>query len=80
MTGREVGRRPIGRPRVASDELVDLIDRMNNAGQSFETIAQWLTKAGVPTPGGRPRWHSKCVWNVVNTVSAKKYLANSRCS
>ncbi|MRH87617.1 hypothetical protein GFY24_09145 [Nocardia sp. SYP-A9097] len=52
MTGNDAGRRPVGRPRVASDELVGLIDRMNKAGQSFETIAQWLTEARIPTPGG----------------------------
>lgn len=52
-----------GRPAEASSErkVIDTIIELRDGGMSFDTIAHFLTKMGVPTKTRRKKWNGGCV-------------------
>lgn len=54
----------IGRPRLATADLVDRICIEHEAGASFGAIADRLTDDGILSPQGRPGWQSSTVRRV----------------
>lgn len=51
----------IGRPRLATADVVDRICRQREAGASFGAIARSLTDDGILSPQGRPGWQPSTV-------------------
>lgn len=63
----------IGRPRLATADLVDRICRERESGASFATIATRLTADNVLSPAGRPTWQPSTVRRIYNAT--KKAVA-----
>jgi len=63
-------KRPRGRPRLCTDEVLHRVLAMRNAGQPYQAICDVFNAEGVPTPAGRPYWWPSHVWRLVHTRSA----------
>ncbi|WP_442942821.1 recombinase family protein [Nocardia sp. NBC_01503] len=68
-------KRRAGRPRAASDALLDLVADLQASGMSLRVTARWLTDQKIPTPRRTEQWDHSNLRNVLRTDSAKQYLA-----
>jgi len=59
----------LGRPREISEEVVERIGKLHEAGLSVAAIARKLNQENVPTPRGG-RWHSPGVKRALSWVRA----------
>jgi hypothetical protein len=59
------GRAGRGRPRLASDDLVQRIHAARSGGMPLRAIATTLEADAVPTPTGKTRWHPSTVANIL---------------
>lgn len=66
---KRAGKR-IGRPRLATIDLVDRICTAREAGESFGSIARTLTDEGVLSPAGKPTWQPSTVRRIYNAAEA----------
>jgi len=64
MAAAKAKGKQIGRPRLATADLVDRICIERDAGASFGAIARGLTDDGILSPQGRPGWQPSTVRRV----------------
>ncbi|UMG92836.1 recombinase family protein [Nocardioides sp. TF02-7] len=65
---RAKGKR-IGRPRLATADVVDAIVTARDGGESFASIARTLTGGGVLSPQGRSTWQPSTVRRIYNAAT-----------
>jgi hypothetical protein len=62
-----------GRPRLCSDQLLQRVITMRNAGASYRLICDTLNKERVATPAGSARWWPSHVCRLLHTRSAEEF-------
>ncbi len=62
-----------GRPEIVEEEAAVIREIYNMCldGMSYGHIAQTLTKNGIPTPAGKPRWHIATVKSILQNEKYK---------
>ena len=68
LAARKARGQHIGRPRLATTDVVRRILEERAAGKSFARIASVLTDEGVLSPAGRPKWQPSTVRRIFNAT------------